>query len=355
MLEIIEFQKDEQKYINDFLKLPRVLYTSKELMEDRNMVKDILEEKHVLNKYYKIYRFVAYKDKKIVGRFLITVYPNDDTSYFGFYECVKDNEVSKALFEKAVSFSKELNLKKIIGPVDCSFWIKYRLKINKFDLPPYTGEPYNKDYYLEQFKAGGFEICEHYTSQIYKTLDGNFKNDKFEEHYKEFIDKGYEIVTPKKEDISKVMDEVYYMLMDLYSDFPIFKSLTKEDFKIQFESLGKIINMQLNRMAYYKGKAVGFYISIPNYSNAVHNINLFKLLKILRIKHNPKEYVMLYMGVDREHRGLGKALSKSIADELNVLKKPSIGALSRDGKINQNYAEEVIDSRYEYVLLSKEL
>ena len=75
------------------------------------------------------------------------------------------------------------------------------------------------------------------------------------------------------------MDEVYYMLMDLYSDFPIFKSLTKEDFKIQFESLGKIINMQLNRMAYYKGKAVGFYISIPNYSNAVHNINLFKLLK----------------------------------------------------------------------------
>ena len=302
-----------------------------------------------------ILRFVAHKDDNVAGRFLITVYPNDDTAYLGFYECINDDDVSKEMFEKAVRYAKELNLKRIVGPVDCSFWIKYRLKINKFDLLPYTGEPYNKDYYLKQFENNGFNVCEHYKSQIYKVLDGNFKNDKFEDHYKEFIDKGYNIVKPKKEDISKVMEEVYDMLMVLYSDFPIFKSLSKEDFKVQFDSLSKISNMQLDRMAYFNGKPVGFYISIPNYNNLVYNVNFSKLLKILRIKKNPKDYVMLYMGVDKEHRGLGKALSKSIADELNELKKPSIGALARGGKVNQNYAEEVIESRYEYVLLDKQL
>ncbi len=259
------------------------------------------------------------------------------------------------MFDEAYKFSKDNNFKKIIGPVDCSFWIKYRLKINKFDLPPYTGEPYNKDYYLKQFEDNSYKICEHYTSQIYKILDDNYKNDKFEEHYQEFINKGYKIVKPESANIDKVIDEIFDLIIDLYSDFPIFKYLSKEDFRENFSGLKSIVNMDLVRMAYFDDKPVGFYISIPNYSNLTCNLNILKIIKLLRIKKKPKDYVMLYMGVDQKHLGLGKAISKSIADELIILKKPSIGALSRDGKINQNYAEEVIESRYEYVLLEREI
>ena len=64
---------------------------------------------------------------------------------------------------------------------------------------------------------------------------------------------------------------------------------------------------------------------------------------------------MLYMGVNKEHKGLGKALVYSIVEELKKSNLPSIGALAHDGKINQNYASEVINSRYEYVLLERKL
>ena len=40
------------------------------------------------------------------------------------------------------------------------------------------------------------------------------------------------------------------------------------------------------------------------------------ILKILRLRKKPKKYVMLYMGVDRNHTGLGKAIVQSIVDEL---------------------------------------
>ena len=93
------------------------------------------------------------------GWFIITIYPEDNIGYLGFYECINDDEVAKNLFDKAYEFCKEKGLTSIVGPVDCSFWIKYRLKINKFDLPPYTGEPYNKDYYLKQFENNGFSVC----------------------------------------------------------------------------------------------------------------------------------------------------------------------------------------------------
>ena len=69
----------------------------------------------------------------------------------------------------------------------------------------------------------------------------------------------------------------------------------------------------------------------------------------------PKGYVMLYMGVEKGHTGLGKALVYSIMLELMESNLPSIAALVRDGKINAKYAEEMISSQYEYVLLERDV
>ena len=99
----------------------------------------------------------------------------------------------------------------------------------------------------------------------------------------------------------------------------------------------------------------GFFISIPNYHNAVYNLTLKNILRISRIRKTPEEYVMLYIGVDQKHHGLGRALVYSIIQELNKNKKPSIGALAHDGKVTQKYAADMISSIYEYVLLKKEL
>ena len=115
------------------------------------------------------------------------------------------------------------------------------------------------------------------------------------------------------------------------------------------------MNPEMIKLAYYNNKMVGFYISIPNYNNLVYNVNIINLIKILKIKKKPKEFVMLYMGVDQEHRGLGKAIVYSIITELMKSKLPSIGALARDGKVTQNYVEELIKDRYEYVLLERKL
>ena len=75
----------------------------------------------------------------------------------------------------------------------------------------------------------------------------------------------------------------------------------------------------------------------------------------MRLKKSPEEFIMLYMGVDQEHRGLGKAIAYSIIEELKKSELPSIGALTKDGKITQNYVEEMIDNRYEYVLMELDI
>lgn len=344
----------EKKYINEFIKLPNKIYSNNNTQNIRE-VKALLEEKHPLSKYFKLHKFLIYQDGKCVGRFAITIYPNDNTAYIGFFECVNNNDVAKYLFDIAREFAKKNKYEKIIGPVDSSFWIKYRLKINMFDKKPYTGEPYNKEYYLKMFLDNNYKIIEHYTSNIYKSIDYTYENDKYSDRYDEFIKDGYRIESPNMNEFNKKIKEVYYLLTDLYRDFPVYKHLSEEDFVKIFSNYKKIMNPNMIKFAYFNNEMVGFYISVPNYNNLVYNINLFNLIKILKLKSKPNEYVMLYMGVDHDHRGLGKALVYSIMSELKKSGLPSIGALARDGKITQNYAEELIKDKYEYVLLEEKI
>ena len=353
MLNYIQFNH-EKKYIKDFINFSKRLY-EKDKMENSKELKNILEDKHPLCKYFKLYKFLIYKKNKVVGRFAITTYPNDDTAYIGFFECINDNDVARFIFDTAIEFAKENKYKRIVGPVDASFWLKYRLKINMFDKAPYTGEPYNKEYYYKMFLDNNYKVIEHYTSSIYENVDNTYENEFYSNRYNSFIKNEYKIESPNMDEFVNNLKELYGLLTELYSDFPIYKHLSEEDFVKIFSSYKKIMNPEMIKLAYYNNKMVGFYISVPNYNNLVYNVNLINLIKILKIKKNPKEYVMLYMGVDQEHRGLGKAIVYSIMTELMKSKLPSIGALARDGKVTQNYVEELIKGKYEYVLLERNL
>lgn len=353
-MKAIKFDNEADK-IKDFLSLPKKLYGKDNNTENASDVEKMLKGEHPLSKYFTLTKWVIYDEaNKPAARFAITEYPNEKSAYLGYYECIDNDEAAKCVFDTAYEFAAEKGYEKIEGPIDTSFWVKYRLKINKFDCKPYTGEPYNLEYYFKQFKDNGFEVEEHYTSQEFGVSDGIIE--QFDERLKKFSEAGYEIVSPAVEDFDKVVGELYDLISVLYSDFPIYKEVSKEDFATVFKDYKTIANMQMVKMAYYNKQAVGFYVSIPNYGNLVyHTGNPFNLIKIMKIKKNPKDYVMLYMGVDQNHRGLGKALVGSIVRELTELKVPSIGALTKDGKLTQNYAEDKIESRYEYVLLGKNI
>lgn len=352
-MNCVKFEKEENR-IKDFIDLPKKIYSKEENMENPDTMKKILCETHPLNKYFQLDKFLIYQDKEPVARFAITTYPNEKIAYLGFYECIDDDTVAKYLFKEIANYTKANNYTKIVGPVDGSFWNKYRMKINLFNRP-YTGEPYNKEYYFKQWKDNGFEIMDHYTSNHFHAIDENYHNPKFEEHYKEFIEKGYEIKKPKKEEIDNVIKELYYLITDLYKDFPIYKNISKEDFIEVFSGLKSIINVDMIRIAYLKNELVGFYISVPNYNNIVYHLNLLNIAQILKIRKHPKEYVMLYMGVKQSHIGLGKAIIESIMMELAKNKLTSIGALAHDGKLTQKYAIEEAIEQYEYVLLSQKI
>lgn len=346
---------NEEKYIKDFFVLSRRLYGD-DCREDEKKTVELLTGKHPLCKYFSACKFLIYSSENVAGRFVITTYPNDNTAYIGFYECIDDDKVAEFLFQTAFDFVKSKGIEKLVGPVDCSFWIKYRLKTNMFDCKPYTGEPYNLDYYKRHFEQNGFQTMARYTSNVYADIKEDYTNEKFTAHYDKFCSLGYKIENADMKKIDKSLDDVYGLLTNLYSSFPTYKHVSLEDFRNMFSFFKKAIDPRMVKFAYYKNEMVGFLISVPDYGYLSNNLNLKKLLEILKVKIKPKRYVILYMGVDPKHKGLGKALAFSALRTLQKLKAEAVGALTMDGKVTQNYADDLMDKkRYEYILFERSI
>ena len=84
-----------------FLALPGKLYQKNELTQDYDTEYKLLHEKHTLSKYFNITPFVVIdKNSQMpVARCMLTYYPEDDVVYFGFFECIGQQEIAEQLLD----------------------------------------------------------------------------------------------------------------------------------------------------------------------------------------------------------------------------------------------------------------
>ncbi len=355
-MKVIRLTQESSLYLEKFLDFPKKIYSKKELTNNRREEESLLKGKHILSEKFNVEGFLAINQEgEPLARAIVTIYPNQEEAYVGLFESVPKKEAAEFLFLHIDEYVKEKGREKIIGPVDASFWIKYRLKVNRFETP-YTGEPYNKNYYSEMFESAGYRTIKKYVSNNYSIIPKSHKNPLLQRRLRETLKKGYQIKSPEKNEFKKVLDEIYPLLIELYKSFPIFTEIDKREFVENFLKLEPLLDFSMVKMAYLNKKLVGFLVVVPNYGDILcGKMTAIKTLKFLRRRKRAKEYVILYLGADREHLGLGGSLVQMIKDNLAKRGAKSVGALIQEGKISATYFDELICGTYEYVLLEKDL
>lgn len=353
----VVFSSDDKKSVHRFLHFPSKLYPKKQRMQNPSTEKALLSGTHILSHYFTVYPFLLYdNDNKVAGRCILTVYPESPCAYIGFFECINDSDAAKCIFDEAEAFAKKLGCNSVVGPVDASFWIRYRLKTNAFDKNPYTGEPYNLPYYEQFFIENGFSVSGEYISNRYGKIPQSFLNNKNIRRIQHFSDCGYSICSLSAESFEKSLHDIYKMLIHVYSDFQTFSYITEDEFCELYSSMKYIADYDMVKIAYYKEKPVGFFVTLPNYGSASSgNMTLSNLWHIHNIKNAPDDYILLYLGIEPEHLGLGKALSEDILRQICQKQAFSIGALVRKGKVTGSYFSKLIEEQYTYALYEKNL
>jgi hypothetical protein len=324
--------------------------------QNRKTEKQILTGKHVLSPDIKVFPFVVVDNEQMpICRCLMTYYKSDPTAYVGFFESEDDIDAVHKMFISVERRAKKDGKTKLIGPIDASIYINYRFKENHFDRT-YTGEPYNQPYYRSLWTRSGFTISDRYVSNQMRQVEEKDFDSRLEKIYNRYVEKGYEFRNPNADNFESCLVDVHKLLMDSYSGFPGYKPMTKSQFVKMYSSIKRIVNYDMVQLVYRDNQLRAFCIAVPNYYALTRGrMTPIKLLKIIRIKKNPKEYVILYVGADKKTPGLGGALMHSVRNSLYKNKCTSIGALIHEGNVTDEIYQTLHQEQYRYVLLRKEI
>lgn len=343
-------------FLKGFLALPKTLYPRERRTQDTKAEKAILNGTHPLSGEFTVRAYLAVDDgASPQGRCVLTYYPDDPAAYVGFFECVEDLDVCRALLSAAEAQARADGKEKLVGPLNASFWIGYRFKVENFD-EHFTGEPDNLPYYADFWEACGFTVSERYYSNYLRSPTPEDPSEKWEKRLQRALDKGYEIRSLERGKFDEALRDIYRMLVCLYAKFPAFKLISEEQFTALFGSLKYVVDYECVLLGYKDGELAGFFVCVPNYGTLVDgDLSLRDLPAILRIRRNCKEYVILYIGVDRKHLGLGGAFAQTIRQIGQNKGAGSIAALIHEGNSSGVFFRELTTHTARYVLLEKAL
>ncbi|WP_124057858.1 hypothetical protein [Vaginisenegalia massiliensis] len=341
----------------DFIAFGDQLYGSLKFHQSKEE-RDQIREQHVLSRLYRFQAFVGYdnQDRVVIRGALSQLKDHPSQVYLGYFESIEDVAVMAAFIAQIKKTARAWGGRVMVGPVQASFWLGYRMRLSHFDQKPFTGEPYNLAYYPQLWEEVGFKLKHRYLSNMYLSIPDGQDDYRLAKRYAQFIQADYQIISPERRDWARVSAQVYQLLMRLYADFPLYHPITEAQFKALFAPLAWILDFSMVKLAYKHEKLVGFFITLPDYEMDLYGaLSLSKLWRIWRCRRRAKRYIVMYIGVDPEHLGLASAMGYPVFQEIKKRRARTVGALILEGKVSAHYVPALQGGRHYYGLFELDL
>ena len=332
--------------LEDFVRLPQRLHRRGTYNHTPASDRALLTGHHVLSGSLSTRGCVAYQHGQPVGRIGLTTYPGTPTGYVGFLEAPDGTRVAPALFD---AVREAVPGQPLVGPMDASFWVRYRLKVAGFDEQPYLTEPLNPPHHVRLWERAGFAETDRYRSAIYHPAPPDLNLARHEARLRRFQAQGYR-VGPPRPGWQRLLRDMYGLISELYADFPGFQPVPYAAFETLFDPLRLVTNLDLVTMAYRGEQAEGFLVCLPDYGTGLADPGwLRRAAALVRTRLRPQRYVLAYLCVRQP--GLGAAVSYRFMRQMSQRQAVVVGALTHVGKASEGYANQHLRTRNEYLLL----
>ncbi len=307
-----------KKTVADFHKLPFLIYK-----DDKNWIPHLKQDVEKVfdrskNKKWrkgKAIRWVAYSDSgQIIGR--IAAFEDGSNKEYrsglGFFECINDQTVAFALFDKAKAWLEEQGMERMDGPINFGenhqFW---GLITENFNEPPYYGQNYNPEYYVPFFENYGFQV---YYKQLIFFRDITRKlEDKFTIRARRLMeDPNYTVRHVDIKQLEKFTEDFRTIYNRAWANREKgFTAMSSVQAKAIMTSLKPIMDPELMYFAYHKDQPIGMYIQLPEinqiFKHVNGNLNLWGKLKFLyhKKRRTARRCFGMVFGVDPKFQGKG--------------------------------------------------
>jgi hypothetical protein len=309
-----------KKDLGIFIDFPHELYKN-----DTNYVpelfiaqRDMLTPgKHPFYQHSSLQTFLAYDGDRVVGRIAAIQNNNHNQingvkdGFFGFFDCVNDQETAKLLLDTAAQWLKERALESMVGPVNFSTNDICGLLIQGFDGPPLAMMAYNAPYYLDLLEKEGF--YKKVDLRAYRFAAGNYndRSAKLVSALQERLTRSNIIIRKinlknfKAE--AAALREVYNKAWDKNLGFV---PMTDAEFDYTAKDLKMIMDPDFCLLAEQDGKIVGFALAVPDINQILIKIKRGRLFptglyKLLTQRKKIEGIRILLLGVVDGYRKMG--------------------------------------------------
>jgi hypothetical protein len=310
--------------------------------QEKNWVPPLLDDyrkqldpkKSVFLAHGEVEIWTAFKDGKPVGRISAQVdfdydktWPDEPkTAFFGFFECIDDVEVAKALFAKAEEWARSKGRVRIRGPFTLDSKGEIGVLIEGFDKPNMIGTTYNRPFMAPLIEKAGYAKVKDLFGWWYDA------NTPVDELTKKVAQKTRDLPNVKIRlmDIKEIRREAK-IIQDVYNEAWKanwnFTPFTDMELEVIANEYKMFIDTELAYVAEVDGQVAAMLFAIPDVNELIRDfkgelmknpVNLVKLL--WRLKFNrPKNARLIMLGVKDQYRASRKygALAAVLYEEIS--------------------------------------
>lgn len=309
---------DTKKQLNSFIMLPFELYKNEPnwvpplIMDQKNFFNP---KKNPYYEHSEVKLFLALRDGKVVGRISAQTNTqhnkehNENIGFFGFFECIDNQETANALFDAAYEWNRYRGFTSMRGPLNFSVNQECGLLVDGFDTPPMVMMLHNHRYYQKLYENWGLTK----TMDLYAYLSERREMPERIEKMVDILTKRYKVqirsLSRNKKQMKKDIETVFEIYTKAWEYNWGNVPMTKAEFDHIVKELLPIADPDLVFFAEIEGKHAGFSLALPNYNEVLKvmngRVNPITLLKAMRAKKRISSARVITMGIIKEFQGRG--------------------------------------------------
>ena len=265
---------------------------------------------------------LAVQDGQDVGRIAAFINPAHNAhsaandGFFGFFDCLPEAALGKALLEAAESWLRERGAEKMIGPAQWSVNEECGLLIDGFDTPPVVMMPHGQPAYQAMIEGQGLKKATDMLA-FQSELAAGYPRPKMTQAMCKSADRNKDIVIRPMRP-SKFLDDVH-IVMDVFNDAWSenwgFVPFNDKQIVHMAKEIKPIMFKEGLWVGEYKGEAIAYIWMIPDLNEAIRDLNgsilpfgWAKLLWRLKVAGVKQARIPL-MGLRKEYHNTRTGLS----------------------------------------------
>jgi len=303
--------------MKDFIELPFQLYKNDPFWVPplRFDIKTTLNrKKNPFFEHAEAEYFVAREGSRPVGRVAAIVdhnynkYHDKKVGWFGFFETVDDEDVSRGLLRAACGWLKDKGMEEVYGPASPTLNDEAGFLIEGYDSSPYIMMAYNPPCYPRLVEKEGFEkVKDLYAWHLSASTDPPDRLIRIVERVKTRNKLTIRPINMKdfRAELGRVKD-IYNSAWEKNWDFA---SMTEAEVDFMAERLKPIVIPEMIQFLEIEGKPVAVSIVVPDMNRVLKKMGgrllPFGLLKFLYYKGKVREMRLFALGILPQYRGKG--------------------------------------------------